>query len=315
MKTLILTHGDTDGVCSGTLALAANRDASVVFTNPVSLIRDLRFAGLYERIVISDIAIGISTAETLKNTLDKLADSIEVIYLDHHPLPEGFESSWLYHDARLSGSLLTFRHFAGDLDPGLSRVAMYGAIGDYLDNSEMAVALTKKWDKRSLYYQAGTLSQGIEIIGRNYHSKKSLVKNLVTNRLPSEIGNLALKAIEASRLEELLRVQVERNVVRMDHISYVINPAGFMSKAAIYARIYGGTPVGISAELRKSKRVYDISARSAVDSDLNRVLNDTAIKHGGHGGGHPMAGGARIPMKSLRRFLADLDHALKQSEK
>ena len=34
MKTIIFTHGDTDGLCCGALALAANGDSPLYFTNP-----------------------------------------------------------------------------------------------------------------------------------------------------------------------------------------------------------------------------------------------------------------------------------------
>ncbi len=56
--------------------------------------------------------------------------------------------------------------------------------------------------------------------------------------------------------------RVERDVIALDNIAYVINPDGFISKAAIYARIYGRRPVGLSAEYRESKHVYDISVRA-----------------------------------------------------
>lgn len=40
-NTLIFTYGDTDGLCAGALALAANADAQVRFTNPYHLLEDL----------------------------------------------------------------------------------------------------------------------------------------------------------------------------------------------------------------------------------------------------------------------------------
>ena len=41
-KTLILTHGDSDGICSGAIAKTAYPDAYVYFTNPVSLLDELK---------------------------------------------------------------------------------------------------------------------------------------------------------------------------------------------------------------------------------------------------------------------------------
>lgn len=308
MNTLILTHADCDGICSGALALAAFGRASVRFTNPIALAGDLEHARDYDRVIVADIALDIGLAATVKAELEGLSGGREIIYIDHHPLPPGFTAPGLVHDPNACGSLLTFDHFRRALDQDLSRVAMYGAIGDFRDGAPLAEPLVRQWDKRSLYYQAGVLSQGIEIERRNYDYKRMLVERLSRNVLPSEIDDLSHKARVASRLEEGLRQRVQDTVEQMRNIAYVINPDGFISKAAIYARIYGNRPVGICAEFRESKHAFDLSVRSiAPRIDLNVLLNESAIKFGGHGGGHPMAGGGRIPAGSLKKFLADLD--------
>jgi single-stranded-DNA-specific exonuclease len=310
MKTLILTHADCDGLCSGALALATYGSARVMFSNPVSLPVDLRHASEYDRVIVCDIAIDIGLSATVKNALDRLSDGRELTYIDHHPLPPGISAPWLVHDTNACGSLLTFYHFRQALDIDLSRVAMYGAIGDYRDNSPLAVELVRRWDKRSLYYQAGTLSQGIEMARRNYDYKRLIIEHLSKNALPSEIGDLSRQAIAASHLEEGLRERVEKTVERLRNIAYVINPDGFISKAAIYARIYGDRPVGICAEYRENRHVFDLSVRSTSELDMNVLLNDSAVRFGGHGGGHPMAGGGRIPAGSLKKFLADFDEQI-----
>lgn len=310
MKTLILTHADTDGICSGALALAANPRATVFFTNPVAVIDDSRSAEAYDRVVICDIAINISTSEALRRRMDEIAAGRELIYLDHHPLPEGFSAPWLTHTEAANGSLLTYDYFRKVLDPDLSRVAMYGAIADFRDGTPLAAGLVRKWDKRSLYYYAGTLSQGIEMERRNYDYKRDVLVRLSRNLIPSSMGDLVRRAVAASDLEEELRMRVERDVVKLQNLAYVVNPSGFISKAAIYARIYGDRPVGVSAEHREKHRAYDISVRADGDFNLNRLLNDSATKYHGHGGGHPQAGGGRIPEESLMDFLADLDEAI-----
>lgn len=59
------------------------------------------------------------------------------------------------------------------------------------------------------------------------------------------------------------------------------------------------------------KHVYDISIRRRNgDVDLNIILRRLAPDHGGTGGGHPFAAGARIPEKELGAFLYDLDEAI-----
>jgi nanoRNase/pAp phosphatase (c-di-AMP/oligoRNAs hydrolase) len=57
--------------------------------------------------------------------------------------------------------------------------------------------------------------------------------------------------------------------------------------------------------------VHDISLRRRNgDVDLNTILRRVAPDHGGTGGGHPFAAGARIPEKELEAFLFNLDEAI-----
>lgn len=310
IRTIILTHGDCDGVCSGALALAANPGARVFFTSPASILGDVAGMERYDRVVACDLAVNISTAGRLHDTMSALARGAEVIYIDHHPLPAGFSAPWLYHDGDSCGALLTFRHFQAELDRDMSRVAMYGAIGDYRDTTQLATELTLKWDKRSLYYEGGIVSQGVELYRRDHDFKRAIVDALARNTLPSGIGELASRAARASRDENDMRLRIEKSVVPLKSLAYVIDPRGSISKAAIYARAYGNTPVGVAAERRDDRGIYDLSARAVRGVDLNVLLDRIATHYGGTGGGHPQAGGARIPAQSLDAFLHDLDEAL-----
>ena len=70
MRTIIFTHGDCDGVCSGALALAANPGARVFFSSPRSILSDLEEAKGFERLIASDLAINISTSRQFKDVMD-----------------------------------------------------------------------------------------------------------------------------------------------------------------------------------------------------------------------------------------------------
>ena len=315
MKTIIFTHGDTDGLCCGALALAANGDSPLYFTNPVSVLTDIDEAKGYDRVIIMDMAINLPKADALKQKIDALAKRSDVIYIDHHPLPPGFQAPWLTHDITACGAEITFRYFEEMLEPDMSRVAIYGAIGDYRDMTPLMQDLIMNWDKRSLYYQAGTLSQGIEVGRRDYDFKREIVKLLAKNILPSEIPSLAKNALIASKHEDEMRLRIQKDVKRLGNVAYVVNSNGCISKAAIYARVYGKVPVGISAEYRDHRDVYDFSARAVGNIDLNVIIGHTVAKYGGTGGGHPQASGGRVPAKSLYDFLSDVDLAVGEALK
>jgi RecJ-like exonuclease len=312
--TVIFTHGDCDGICSGALALAASKKADLYFSNPISVLEDLDHAEGAEHIIVCDIAINPAFARSIRNRMGKLLKKADITYIDHHPLPPRFNVSWLVHDTSACASELTYAHFRQNLDPDMSRIAIYGAIGDYRDNTPLITELKKTWDLRSLCYEAGTLAQGLEIGRRDYDHKRDIAGQLSKNVLPSQIGPLARNAVVASMREDELRLRIEQGVVRMENLSYVLNPDGFISRAAIYARIYGGTSVGVAAEYLQNKNVYDVSVRAKGDHDLNRIVGQAAQKSGGTGGGHPEAAGGRIPAVNIMDFINQLDSLLSHKD-
>lgn len=307
-KTLILTHGDSDGICSGALAKSAFPDAYVYFTSPVSLLEKLNLIEDVETLIICDIAIDERYYSELRSKLEELTEECNLYYIDHHPLPESCrEKEWFYHDTGVCSSELTYRVFDDLLSEEMKRVAIYGAIGDFCDNTPCVKNWVRDWDKRSLYFQAGTLIQAILQKGRDYEFKRTLLKPLSKNIIPSNIPGLLELAREAAINEEKIRIFVKEHVETLRNSAYIVNTNNSISKAAIYAASYGQKEVGIAAEYRERKGVYDLSIRSRGEVDLNRVLRSVAPKFGGSGGGHPSAAGARIPESSLKAFLRAFD--------
>lgn len=310
MSSIIFTHGDCDGICSGAIVKSALPDAEVFFTSPVSLLGELNnLTGSYDNIVICDIAIDEKTSTELKRKLNELAEVSRLVYTDHHPLPESYNHAWFYHNT-CSTSEQAYRIFERKLSKDTRRVAIYGAIGDFSENATVK-KWERDWDTRTLYFYAGVLIQGITYAGRDYDYKRRIVDALSEDTPPPQIDGLLEAAVIASRKEEEIRILVRQKVVKLRNLAYVIDINGYMSKTAIYAASYGNALVGVSCEYRAHKHAYDLSLRLRNgDVDLNTILRRVALNHGGTGGGHPFAGGARIPRNQLEAFLHDLDDAL-----
>lgn len=314
--TIIFTHGDSDGVCSGAIAKSAYPDARVYFTSPVSLHNRLDMAEDYDNIIICDIAVDERSCVNLYNKINDIASRADVTYIDHHPLPRMcWDEPWFYHDLNTCAAELTYKVFKSRLERDIRRIAVYGAIGDYKDNTPAIKKWTRDWDKRSLYFQAGTLIQALQYVGRNYDFKREIVDPLSTDLIPSEIPNLIPYAKKASRIEEDLRIRVKELVHPLHSVAYVLDPEGYLSKSAIYAASYGRKGIGIAAEHRNNKAAYDLSLRSRNSSvDINLLLRDIAPQYGGSGGGHPMAAGGRIPEEKLDAFLQEFDRRVNLAE-
>ncbi len=307
----IIAHGDSDGVCSAALAVAAlRREYSVIkvyFSHPADLVKDLKEFAKGD-VVIVDIAISESHAAELIEFMGSYGG--QITYIDHHPGPLELSIKDLparvFHEEGASASELTYRYFSKRLGREYSRIALYGAIADYLDQTDWVRSTLSMWDKRIIYFESGVLSQALEHSRKLHDFKRRVVAYLSENRLPSQNSELLVRAVQQAAQNEELLHWVEKNVEVEGAVAYVIDPPGSLGIAATLARGLTGSLIGIAAERRGDTYVMSLRATKGV-IDLNRVLR-LAIKHlGGTGGGHPMAAGARIPLKVFERLIVILN--------
>jgi len=306
----ILTHGDADGICSGAIALAANPEAQVFFTHPYGLLEDLSVAEDTDTVIICDIALSEAHIDGIIERFSKIAEKGSLTYIDHHPLPEGIIEDDIpgrvVHKLGSSASELTYTLFRSKLDFMHTRVAIYGAIGDYLDNTPTVQKLLKSWDKRTLYFETGILIQGIECLKRDYDSKRRIVSNLADNIPPSLDDELVELAIKYTRREEEAVKDLREKAQIEGLIAYIIDYPFSLGKTATYVMGLTKRLVGIAGETRK--KMIDMSLRTHDERiNLNKLLRMIAPKLGGSGGGHPMAAGARIPKDNFEEFLKELN--------
>jgi len=188
----------------------------------------------------------------------------------------------------------------------MSRVAVYGAIGDYKEHTPLIQRLIEDWDKSALYYETGTLLEGLEVDRKDYDFMRRIVHHLSENRLPSSDAELARRAHEQAQREEEQRVAVKEQVQIVGSVAYVLNIPGPIGTAALYARVAGDAKIGVAGEAKGD--MVDLSLRTVSPKlDLNTILRRECKRFGGVGGGHPQAAGARIPTGRLMEFLKALD--------
>jgi len=310
VETVVFAHGDCDGVTSAAIAYSVF-GGRVVFSHPVGLLGDLEeFADQAERVVVLDISLD---ERTWRGVAEKLSAFREAIYIDHHPPPEGglelLEKLGVrvFHEQGPSTAELAFRHLNPPRE--LSRVALYGAIGDYAVRTEWFNTHLGFWDIRALYLEAGVLTLGLEGLRRDHDRKRELVAELAVNRLPSSIDFLVSTALrEAKNLEEARRALPSKLVV-LKSIAYVVNPGAPLGAMATFSHVQSGRPVGLAIEVKRDWAVMSLRSASGC-VDLNALLRELAPRYEGHGGGHREAAGARVPVARLEGFLAELDEAV-----
>jgi len=313
MATWIFAHGDTDGICAGAIALAANSEAHVFFTHPYGFVEDLAAAKDEDRVIVCDVALSESHLTQILQRFAAIAEKGELTYIDHHPWTEATSkeeiSGRIVHALGSSSSELAYSMFKSKIDPMLSRVAIFGAIGDYQDGTPLILRLLERWDKRALYFESGLLTQGIEGQKRKYELKRGILSNLANNLPPSFDKRLVKLALEQSRREETAIREIKAHVQVKGRIAYTLDFPFSLGKTAIYTKGLTGALVGVAAEERKD--MIDMSLRTSSSKvDFNRLLRMITPKLGGSGGGHPEAAGARIPKENFEEFLNELNESL-----
>ncbi len=310
MDTWIITHRDADGICSAAITLAARPNARIYFSHPIGLYRDLEKPKKGDEVFIFDISLA---EDTLHKTFPRLADLSKqgsVTYIDHHPLPPNVTREMIpcitRHSTEFCATELAYREFREIIPSDMSRVAIYGAIGDYKEKTTLMQQLIEDWDKSALYYETGTLLEGLEIDRKDYDFMRRIALLLSKNMPPSSDNELVSRARQQAQLEEEQRKNVTEQVKTIGNIAYVIDVPGSIGTAALYARVTEKALIGVAGATKHE--IVDLSLRSKNPKiNLNILLRSECRKFGGVGGGHPQAAGARIPIDQLIAFLKSLD--------
>ncbi|MFW9962791.1 MAG: DHHA1 domain-containing protein [Candidatus Sifarchaeia archaeon] len=321
-KSVILTHGDLDGITSGTIALLVYPGSDFYFTRPSQIHQDLyRIAKDNPDIVhISDIAINTKMFSELLRALDRFPEHTQIHWTDHHPITAKERSELrkrvdLLHETGPCAAELVYRKFEGPLPEYALRLALYGAIGDYCDETPIARTHFDDIDKRTLYLEAGILVQALQEIDYRKESK-DLVHQLAMGIKPSSMDDIVSLALKATRIEHEVFRYVQQNAKKLGSVGYVLDMPinGYRGKSAKFSAYVTNSKVGISA--RSSADEVDMSIRRrGTKVDLNKTLN-IILKdlEGSSGGGHPAAAGASLDRNDFPRFLQLLaEHVDKHS--
>ncbi|MBD3406025.1 MAG: hypothetical protein GF411_07875 [Candidatus Lokiarchaeota archaeon] len=311
---VIVSHGDLDGITSGAIALCVFPSAHFYFSKPSQIANDLYRIAKYRPSVVSvsDIAVNAKRFDTLLRALDRFPTSTKIHWIDHHPIKSSMKKELsqrvdVFHEIGPCAAELVYRRFQSSLTDHAARLALYGAIGDYCDNTPFVKDHLEDYDKRTLYLEAGILVQALqEIDYRN--ASKDLVRELSLGIEPSSMNDIVALAIKATRIEHEVFRYVTANSRKIGPIGYVLDIpiSGYRGKSAKFSAFATDSQIGISA--RSSNDEIDMSIRrrrSTIDlnSALDNVLSDIP---NAQGGGHPAAAGASMDKSDFPKFLQTL---------
>jgi len=319
-KTVVLSHGDLDGITSGAIALLHYPGSEFYFTKPSQVHQDLfRIAKDKPALVhISDIAINTARFSHLIDALDRFPKTTRIQWTDHHPMMPKQKKTLssrvdLMHELGPCAAELVYRRFESDLPEHALRLALYGAIGDYCDDTTFAKSHFDDLDKRTIYLEAGILVQALQEIDYRRESK-DLLYQLSLGVKPSSMNDIVDLAIKATRIEHEVFRYVQGNAKKLGSLGYILDMPihGYRGKSAKFSAYVTNSKIGISA--RSSADEVDMSLRRRrTELDLNKALNEILPSfEGASGGGHPAAAGANVEINLFREFLQVLSEYAKK---
>jgi len=311
----IIAHEDADGICSAAIVRMTNPSSRVFFSKPCSLLHDLDQMETRRDLVVLDLALCELAKEQIVSRLSRWGG--RVLYIDHHPdtaISFPRQSSVEVVAGDVSASELTFTHQGSGLRREAERIMLMGAIGDYADLTPFCLDRLNRWDKRSVFLQAGFLCGALEVTRPDHEFHRQIVDLLASCRPPCEDSRIVAYAVKASELEESFRQRVEKSAQKLGRIGVAYDLNGPAGKGATYAAAAAAVSIGAYVDKDMRRGSADISFRVIDRSvDMNRILRTVAPKLGASGGGHPEACGARVPLHKLDEFFQAINDMLAPS--
>ncbi|KAL7715305.1 DDH domain-containing protein [Entamoeba marina] len=299
-KWTVVSHGDGDGICSAVLALSSKKltKSDLIISHPMGLNHDIK--NVQNNLFISDIALDART------------------YKIYEDFPLGVDA---IVDEKCCASELVHRYFSekNQLPHSVDIFACIGSICDYYDNTPYILDLMNKFEKRSLFFDAGIMAQGLSAY-RKKEMKEALVLEMVNGHIPCEIPDMVDQAILVTKNDKVARTIVINNCCGSEHIAWCYNPPCGKSKAAHYVSAELNKSVGLSIfyYIRRKQNVealYDLCFRGTNSVDLREIITPLAIALGGSAGGHFNAVGSRIPVSLLGVLLFYIDKRITEFNK
>jgi len=315
-KTVILTHGDVDGVCAAAIAKASYPEAEVEFTDPADLASKLDSLSGHDRVIVLDLGIDSAQKDKVMTAFQKLSKTSSIIYIDHHPRPPEVTERSLAcsgaHRAGASTSELAWEFFK----PAASHdfIAVLGAIGDYREKTPRMQGLTEKYDERKVYPEALFLEWALMVAEDPF--KRGVVEELAQGKWPYQMSIMGRDADSIVRRQRTLERYVREKAEKIcERVMLVRDPPfNATGPAAALLTNLDNTDIGIASR-REGGGVY-LSMRRHRESDINlaSLIEKSALKFGGVGGGHKEAAGGKIPVEMFDEFLLEIGRRLPEGQ-
>jgi RecJ-like exonuclease len=291
-------------------------DAKVTLANYDDLEDALRGIGKdVDHLYITDLNL----REVLIPHIEMIRAHASVTLIDHHPMEKSLGDALrglgveVVHDTRDCASVLVYNHFKDRLGVEGARLAAYAAVSDMFEDGPIASRLMDGMDRKFVQNEALMLSAALGA-DQSETFKRRLLDELSRFAYPHRIRGV----VEASvaQMEKIVKIKetVPKRARRMGRLA--VMECGEDSSTGEVANIVMDTLlVAVGMCWKDQGEMVNISLRGErrLPEHLGELVSRLSKKHGGFGGGHARASGAKVPRDKLDAFVADIAAALNGS--
>ena len=313
MKFVNITHGDdSDGlICAALLRRLFGAEA--ILANYDDLEEALgRIEPDYDSLYITDLNL----REALFPQIKRIREFATVTVIDHHPIEPTLSALLssigvkIIHDTADCASALVYDHFKEELEKDAIRLTAYAAVSDMFEEGPIASKLMDVMNRKFVQHEALLLGAALGN-DQSHIFKERIVEELSRYAYPHRISGVVESAIK--QLEKIVRLKetIPGRARVIGRLAYM-ECGDELSTGEIANIVMDTLLVPVALCWKDQGNMVNISIRG--ERSLFEHLGDIAArlskKHGGFGGGHARASGAKVPRAKLEAFIVDLTKEL-----
>lgn len=314
MRFVCISHRkDVDGLGAAAI-VAASTQASIVLSDYDDLIANMKEApeGI-DGLLLCDLGTDNADLGDFLSEARRVTASATFTYIDHHAMSTTTRNKLrragvrLVHDEKECSSVLAYKTFEKSLPPSARKIALYGAVTDYMDDSPLSKKMMEQFDRQMVLLEATMLSYALGRRAGTPGFAERIVSELADMKQPHEMEGVPEAAEEQLAEMTALADEVKAGGKKQGRLAYMMTDqysTGNVAKLLIGAF---GVPLGVALK-EKNEGWYEVSLRGTSDCKihLGRTLAKLSGQLGGSGGGHAKAAGCRIPVAHAERLLLEL---------
>ncbi len=313
MKAYTITHGDdADGLTCAAL-LKRLRDADAYLANYDNIDEALRkVQPPLDELYVCDL----NMRRALLEEVLRIKEFAQVTIIDHHPMEEELKSKLtqagvkLVYDTKDCAGVLAYDHFKKELGHEAARLAAYAAVSDMFEEGPLASKILARLDRKFAQHEALILTHALAgDLSMNF--KRRVIQRLSELAYPHEIEGAVEAAV--SHLQEVTRIKktIPSRAIVLGRLAYMEcfdEPStGAVANLMMDAL---GVDVGVCYKVNEAHVNISLRGERGLQEHLGEIAKTLAEKHGGFGGGHKRASGAKILSTNLMPFINDLNQIL-----